>query len=438
MKKVVLLIVVLGLLNGIALAQTAGTLERIPLLTLSGYYSVNEGEFQAKATLETNATVYANGIYYQTLHVAKNNSTGLSNVYLNGQPKWSLNIQVRPFLTTDAWKTGIFVVKYLDKDSPGIGYGMETVYARNVNQEICDSVVSVGDDGFVFKIGRKYYYTKFRGVSTVSQPVQIVWPEKMVYGNEGRYVYLPKEDASRLSKGDVYHFCYWDDRTVGHYYYVYRDEYMQYSVLVVDGKPFELFDVYSDDDIRMKYSFNGDHWMAVAGKYFWIDGQMKLVGEYNISDFFINDEGDYYYKAVKIGDEEKRETIVANGEIIRKDARVGYFNLNAMQKLTFHFFSGGQCFVYDDGVISNKTEEFMSSFYEPDRIDGMNVKIVSNNKHTLEYVMGRAGLFIDGKRIIETKPFQVFYDSKHNYFRWNCVESNSEGRTVLVLYKYHL
>ena len=438
MKKKALLIVVLGLLNGIVQAQSSGTLERIHLFTLDGYLSVKSGEFQAKATSEIDAGVYENGIYYQTLHIAKNESTGLSNFYLNGQPKWNQRFLIRPFLTTEAWKTGIFVIKYLDKDSPSIGYGMETVFARNVGQEICDSVVSVGDDGFVYKIGKKYFYTKYRSVASGSQPVQIVWPEKMVYGKEGRNVSLPKEDADRLSEGDVYHFCYWDDKAITRYYYVYRDEYMANSVLVVNGKAVELFDVYSDDDVRLKYSFNGEHWMAVVGQYFWIDGQMKFVEGYHISDFFINDEGDFFFKASKNGDKKNVETIVANGEIIRKDAHVGYFNLNAMQKLTFHFFSGGQCFVYEDGDISNKTEEFMSFFYEPDRIDGMDIKITSNNKHTLEYVTGEAGLSIDGRRIIETKPFQVIYDSKHNFFRWNCIEPNREGKTELVIYKYHL
>jgi hypothetical protein len=109
-----------------------------------------------------------------------------------------------------------------------------------------------------------------------------------------------------------------------------------------------------------------------------------------------------------------------------------------MQKLTFHFFSGGQCFVYEDGDIINKTEEFISYFYEADRIDGMDIKITSNNKHILKYVTGEPGLSIDGKRIIETTPFQVIYDSKHNFFRWNCIEPNKKGKTELVIYKYYL
>ena len=210
------------------------------------------------------------------------------------------------------------------------------------------------------------------------------------------------------------------------------------AVVYIDGKAVELHGVYSDNDIKLKYSFNGEHWMAVAGQYYWIDGKIKHVKEWQISDFFVNDEGDYFFKAGKIGDDLKKEIIVANGEIIRKDAYVGYFNLNAMQKLTFHFFSGGQCFVYEDGVITNKTEEYMSYFYEADRIDGMNIRIMTNNNHILEYVTGGTGLFIDGERVVLTKPYQVFYDSKHNFFRWNSIEPNDEGKIELVIYKYYL
>lgn len=442
MKKAAYLAIVLIVAPVLLKAQLTGTLERVPLITLDGYYSVRNGEFQAKTTLETATGVDVNGIYYQLFYIAKNESTGLCNLYPNGQPKWFQRFEIRPFLTTDEWKTGIFVIKYLDKDQPNMGYGMEMVYARNIRQELCDSVVSVGDDGFVYKIGKKYYYTKYRETNTLSQPIQIIWPEKKIFVKEEDSSLLPKEDAERLTDGDVFHYSFWDDKSGAYYfnyYYLYRDDYMPYTVLVIDGKPVELFGVYTDEEFRLKYSFNGEHWMAVANQYFWVDGQAKKLDGYHISDFFVNDEGDYFYKAKKIGDEEKGETIVANGVIIRKDAYVGYFNLNAAQKLTFHFFSNnGQCFVYEDGQIANKTEDFRTYFYEDDRIDGMNVKITSNDKHTLEFVTGKEGVTIDGARRVSSVPFQVYYDSKHGYFRWNSIESNREGKTNLVIYKYHL
>lgn len=440
MKKAVLSAIIFLIVPLLLKAQITGTLERVPLITLDGYYSVRNGEFQAKTALESYTEISVNGVCYQLLYIATNESSGLSNVYLNGHPKWFQRFVVRPFLTTDEWKTGIFVIKYLDKDQPSIGYGMETVYARNIRQELCDSVVSVGDDGFVYKIGKKYYYTKYRETNTLSQPIQIVWPEKKVFVKEEDASLLPKEDTDRFTDGDVFHYCFWDDESRAlNYYYLYRDEYMPYTVLVIDGRPVELFGVYTDEKFRLKYSFNGEHWMAVADQCFWVDGQAKKLDGFQISDFFVNDEGDYFYKATRIGEEKKGETIVANGVIIRKDAYVGYFNLNAAQKLTFHFFSNnGQCFVYEDGQIANKTEEYRTFFYEDDRIDGMNVKLTSNGKHTLEFVTGQGGVTIDGERKVGSVPFQVYYDSKRGYFRWNSIESNREGKTDLVIYKYHL
>ena len=441
MKRAVLLAIAMVVLPVWAKAQS-GYLERVPIIKLDGFFSVRDGEFQAKTTLESNTGVEVNGIHYQMLFVAKNESTGLSNVYVNGQPKWFQRFAVRPFLVTDEWKTGIYVIKYLDKDQPGFGYGQETVYARNIRQELCDSVVSLGDDGFVYKVGKKYFYTNYRNVASESKPVQIVWAERKVYSKDRDALLLPKEDADRLSDGDVYHYCHWDNRdgeNAPFYYYLYRDDYMPNSILVINGQAVELHDAYSDEDFKLKFSFNGEHWMAVAGNRFWIDGQMKSVAGYKISDFFINDKGDYFYKAAKIGEEAKGETIVANGEIIRKDAYVGYFNLNAEQKLTFHFFSNnGQRFVFEDGQIANKTEDFRTYFYEDDRLDGMNVRITSNDKHVLEYVAGQGGVTIDGERSVGAVPFQVYYDSQHGFFRWNCIEPNKEGKTELVIYKYHL
>ena len=35
-------------------------------------------------------------------------------------------------------------------------------------------------------------------------------------------------------------------------------------------------------------------------------------------------------------------------------------------------------------------------------------------------------------------PFQVVYDKENKCFRWNAIETNKEGKTDLVIYKYAL
>lgn len=445
MKKFIMLAVLFWMAIDLVEAQSMGALERLSLITLDGYLSVKPGCFQAKVTMNTQAYIASNGTYYNFLYVAKNESTGLTNVIQNGQPIFHMKYDMRPVLITDDWRTSIFVVKYLDNDkwfarqrqNVVISSGQEIVYAFGVEQEICDSVIIVGDDGYVYKLGKKYYYSNFRGFGSEAHSVQVVYPERRIY-QERDSVFLGKDNARRLSEGDVYHYCYWDDMTIGHYYYLYQDEYMPYTVLVIDGQFVELFGSYSDVDFRLKYSYNGDHWMAVADQYFWVDGQMKSVEGFQISDFFVNNEGDYCYKAKEIGSGGKEETTVVNGKIKDKNAYVGYFNLNASQRLTYHFFSNGNCFVYEyEKDPENKTNEFQSFFFEADRMEGREVRIKSKG-HILEYVVGKDGLRIDGTQVVNAEPFQVFYDSQYSCFKWNCIEPTKEGKTELVIYKYKL
>ena len=406
--------------------------------------SVKPGRFQAKTTLNTQSYAASNGRNYNLLYVAKNESTGLTNVWQNGFSVLKLKCDVRPVLITDEWRTSIFVYKHLDNDqwipkqgqNVPISRGQELVYARGVSQEICDSVISVGEDGYVYRLGRKYYYSTFKGLDVEGRSRQIVFPERRVF--QAADSALLGDDAQRLSEGDVYHYCYWDNLMRGHYYYLYRDDYMPYSVLVVDGRSVELFGVYSDEDFRLKYSYQGNHWMAVAGQHFWVDGQMKLVEGFQITDFFVNDGGDYCYKAKKMGEKGMEETTVVNGRIMDINTYVGYFGLNAAQKLTYHFFSGGECFLYEYGKDpENKTNEYQTFSFEADRLEGREVRITGKG-HTLNYVVGQGGLWIDGNKIVAAEPFQVYYDSQHSCFRWNCVEPTQEGKTELVVYKYKL
>ena len=179
--------------------------------------------------------------------------------------------------------------------------------------------------------------------------------------------------------------------------------------------------------------------MAVANDRFWVDGEMKSVEGYTITDFLISNDGDYFYKATKNGEEGKGETLVMNGEIIRRHVIIGHFALNAQQKLRFHFLAAGQWYVYDNGQISSIAKESNSVFYSDDLIDNLAIeRCSSDGMHKLSYVSGKEGVEIDGVRVSESIPFQVVYDKKDKCFRWNAIETTSEGKTDLVIYKYSL
>lgn len=421
----------------LANAQSPENVDRVCLKTLEGFLSVNRGEFQVDYTMLPNANSQSISTHYDYLYVAKNEKTGMSLVFSNDKQVISKKYVLRPFRIGCRWNECIFVFKSYEMDSPEIGYGMETIYAYGILQNICDSIISLTEDGYVFKLRDMYYYSTYKG-TTPGQTSQIVWLERKVY-NTTDSIWLPQDDLNRLSAGDILHCSADKDESRIHYYYLYQDEYMPYTVLIVDGEVVELLGEYADEDLRFKYSYDGKHWMAVANNRFWVDGEMKYVGNYSISDFLISNKGDYYYKAIKEGEENKGEILVANGKIIRRQVRIGHFDLDAGQELRFHFIANGQWYKYENGQIVSLAEEFKTVFYADDKASNLVIdKFSTDGMHKLTYVDGKEGVEIDGVKMTESVPFQVVFDKNSNCFRWNAIEVNKEGKTDLVLYKYNI
>ena len=417
-------------------AQSPDRLKRTRLQTLEGFYSVNQGEFQAEYNLLPNMGTQSVSTYYNYLFVARDKKSGMSPIYANGRILPPKKYDVRVFRMGSTWRDCVFVLKYFETNSPEIGYGMETVYAYGLQQMICDSVLSVTDDGYVYKLNGEYYYCTYDKSTEKGQTTQIIWLEKKTFKESDRAQLSSKSADCRLSEGDVYYAC---SGKALHYYYLYKDQYMPYTVLVVDGEPFELFGEYTYETLRMKLSYNGKHWMAVANDYFWVDGEMKYVEGYSISDFLISNKGDYFYMASKVGEEDKGETLVLNGNIIRRQAIVGHFAWNAQQKLRFHFLAAGQWYAYEDGQINSVTKESNSVLYTDDLIDNLPIdRFSADGMHKLSYVTGRKGVEIDGVKMTESVPFQVVFDKNEKCFRWNAIETTIEGKTDLVIYTYSL
>ena len=441
MKRLAFLVLILTSLFQWSMAQLPNNnLSRICVETLEGYLSVNPGEFQAEYNLLPNATTHSMSAYYNYVYVAKNKNSGLSIICSNGTVVIPLDYKVRTFKMANKWNECVFAVKYYEDDVNGVGNGVETVYAYGVLQNLCDSIISMTDDGYVYKLNDVYYHSTYKDVTTQQRQVsQIVWPERRTFKEADSTMLSVGALGCRLSEGDVYYCSLGKDKDNLHYYYLYRDQYMPYTILVVDGKLVELFDEYSDENFRLQYSNDGWHWMAVGNDRIWVDGKMKSVEGYTISDFLITNDGDYIYKASKIGEEDKGETLVMNGEIIRRQVIIGHFALNAQQKLRFHFLAAGQWYVYENGQINSVNRDSNSILYTDDLIDNLAIEKYSfNGMHKLSYVTGQKGVEIDGVKVTNTIPFQVVYDKENKCFRWNAIETNKEGKTDLVIYKYAL
>ncbi|MCR5658351.1 MAG: hypothetical protein K6G25_03390 [Bacteroidales bacterium] len=437
MKRLVFLLLLLAWLSPIAKAQSQDRLKRERVETLEGFLSVKEGEFQAERDVMPANMAHSMTTYYNYLYVSKNEKSGMSTIYANGKVLLPYRYVVRPFRMGNTWNDCVFVLKYFENDSYEIAYGMEVVYAYGVQQTVCDSVVSITNDGYVYKLNDEYYYSTYNKQMSTGQTAQIVWLEKKTFKESDRPMLSSKSVDCMLSEGDVYYSCVGKSAT--HYYYLYRDKYMPNTVLIVDGEPIELFGQYTYEDLKVKFSYNGRHWMAVANDRFWVDGEMKLVEGYSISDFLISNKGDYVYKASKNGEEDKGETLVQNGDILRRQVIVGHFAFTTQQKLRFHFLAAGHWYVYEDGQINSVTKESNSVFYPEDLIDNLPIdKFSADGMHKLSYVTGQKGVEIDGVRMTESVPFQVFFDKNDKCFRWNAIEVNREGKTDLVVYTYSL
>lgn len=438
MKRFFLLLTMLsGLIQAVDAQMPSNLTRNVLFKNIPVYEEVEYGLFQVELPKAVSFSDQAGSFIIPYMCVSSNKYSGTGNIYESGHSVISQRtMKVRAYRMGASMDKSILVLKCMERDAYDIGYGMETVRAYGVFHPNCDSVISLSDDGYIFSQKGKYFYSAY-GKSMLegsAQAVPITWLEKKVYEGQDKLL-NPKKASSfeRLSKGDVYH-----ESADGHYYYLYRDEYMPNTVLVIDDAFVELFDQYSDEDFRLKFSLNGSHWMAVGRECFWIDGEIKSVKGYSITDFLITNEGHYGYRAAKIGAKSEGEAIVVDGQIIRRNAQVCYFALDTFGKLKFRFLSGDRCLQYENEKVDDVTEMLQSVWYPDGEQNGRVVNVQSENgRHKLSYQKGVPGVEIDGKRMTESVPCQAFMDEKNNCFVWNAIEKNGE-KTELVIYKYFL
>ena len=176
--------------------------------------------------------------------------------------------------------------------------------------------------------------------------------------------------------------------------------------------------------------------MAVGNECYWFDGEIHSVEGYKITDFVVTDEGHYGYQAVPKGGEGHKATVVADGQVIRQNAEVCYFGLDADGRLKFRFISGGRLLQYEKEKTSDVSAAFTSVYYPNDGQKGRLVTVLSNDgMHKLTYRIGQPSVEIDGTKVAESVPCYAVFDDKNSMFLWNAVETKGD-KTELVLYKY--
>lgn len=436
MKKLACLFLVLSTFTGVIFAQQQlpENLTRSVLATVSENEEVDYGEFQTELQKSSDYKSSNDGYWFSFLYTVRNKYTDKANIMTNGSPLFvNRDIRVRTYRLGSSLTNSVFVIKSLDREAADIGYGMELVKAYGVSQTVCDSVLALNDDGFVYMQGGKCYYSPYSKVyDNTPKKEPVVWLERKVLDRVETEVTTEKAVAmERLSKGDVYF-----ESVYGHYYYLFRDAYMPYSVLVVNNSVVELFDIYNEDNFKLKFSYNGLHWMAVGKECYWVDGEVRSIEGYAISDFLVTNTGHYGYKAYKIGAPERGEIVVVDGQIVRRNAKVNYFGLDAQGRLKFRFVTGGRTLQYQDESIADVSNELVSVYYPDDVLNGRKHVVISNNgRHKLTYQKDIPSVSIDGVKVAESVPYYAVYDEHSHSFVWNAVEERV-GKTELVIYKY--
>ena len=87
---------------------------------------------------------------------------------------------------------------------------METVYAYGVHQMVCDSVLSITNDGCVYKLNDEYYHSTYKTQTSPGQTTQIVWLEKKTFTEANRSQLSSKSVGCMLSEGDEWPTGGWE------------------------------------------------------------------------------------------------------------------------------------------------------------------------------------------------------------------------------------
>ena len=433
MKKIFFLLAIL-LGSSIGKAQLPDHLSRTVLATVSDNELVDYGEFQVELLKTLDYKETAEGYWFSHLYITRNKYNQQQNVMVNGRPLLvNRNVRIRAYRVGPSVDKSIFVVRNMDSNANDIGYGMELVRAWGIPYMVCDSVVDINDDGFVYGLEGKYYYCRYKAnVADQSVTTPVVWLERKAY--DGNDIGMPAEQKglfAHLPKGAPYY-----ESPDGHYYFLYRDQYMPYTVLVVDNKVVELFDQYAEDSFKLKFSYNGKHWMAVGKECYWVDGTMRSVEGFTITDFVVTNDGHYGYKASKNGSTQDGEVVVADGQIIRRNAHVSYFGLDAQGRLKFRFLAGGRYVQYENENVTDVSDFMTYAYYHDNGMNDQPVTVLSNDGlHKLTYQKDVSEVMIDGVRIVESVPCHALYDERNRAFVWNAVEQKGD-ELELVIYRY--
>lgn len=426
MKKLVILLCLLASSLLMTFAQINENLKKIEIGDLSkiwkSFPNVKQGEF----IVDFNQMVFdqsVNKSNYKFLVVVRDENDGVRLIKMNNYVMNFSNEELPIDLFRAGYNTGDFVYvvkkKSLAVDNEKIKYNL------HVNQKSYgpyDGIERVLPKGFVYKNKGVYTYVEYdKEMSAVNN---YTIPERDNY--EGEFVQCSINDKMLkfVPKENVKYFKCYD----GHYYILYNDNAMDNTLLIVDGVGYELDDVVAK--LNLKFSQNGEHWIAAGNDYVIVDGVYIVRISDVIKDVDINNEGDYFYIIDGDGYSEKA---VLNGNIIVNGVEVKSLTVDNEQQFNYIFKNEKGYFYAIDNDVMDYNEN-VKDYYYPALSDVVRDFVVmsSDGQHKLEYYSDTPYIIIDGTKIESpTPPHFMVWNEKERCFMWNALENYK-----LIVYKY--
>ena len=402
--------------------QYVGKIDVVDRTGIQNFY-VKHGEF--RLDFDTKVTDTYNYMYtknYKYFVIVRDSKDNVISAKMNNYELPFKNMSGVKIL-----KAGYSVPDYIYVEKRNITYKGEAqfkYYLHALGRLLgpYDEVLDLFPDGFIFRSGSVYGYSTYNidDVSDITYPIptESLYVEKTIKCNLRNSVleFKPSDDVRYYSTSD------------GHYYLLYYDNYMDNTLMVVDGTGYELDGAM--ETVDFKYSQNGQHWIAAYSNNVMVDGVSMMPLSDKIKHIAIKNNGDY---AFVVEGKDKNDKLYFGEDMIMQGADVKWLAVDFNERFNYICRNKRGYFYGIDNQLSAKNED-MKNYYYPALFDSDEKFVVMSNdgKHVMEYSYDTPYIVIDNTRIDGPSiPHYAKWNETEKSFVWNAVEGVN-----LYLYEY--
>lgn len=426
MKKLGIILCLLLFSSLVTYAQRNKNLTKTVIGDLSkvwqSFPNVKPGEF----VVDFDHMVYDKSVYsstYKYIIVLRDENDGVRLIQMNNLV---MNFKGEE-LPIDLLRAGYNIddYVYISKKKSLAVDNAQIKYNLHIGQETYgpyDGIECVLPKGFVYKNMGAYSYVKYNKNKSAAKHYCIV--EQDNYEGEFVQCSINGKILKFVPNGNIkYYKC-----NDGHYYILYNDKAMNNTLLIVDGDGYELDGVV--EKLDLKFSHNGNHWIAAGTDYVIVDGIYIARISENIKYVDINNKGDYFYVVDGEGFNEKA---ISNGNVVVDGVEIKSLTVDNEHRFNYIFKNAKGYFYAIDNDVRDYSDNIRNYFY-PALNDAIQDFVVMSNdgKHKFEYHNDSPYIIIDGVSIESLMPpHYVVWKEKEHCFMWNALDNYK-----LMVFKY--